>query len=314
MSLVLVALGLALLALPGALAARGAALAPAEWCRTVAVSLRVGRVAVQLGLAMLAAPVLLEALGARGAAHTCHRSFHGGVPVPWLVGGMAAGLLALVTVRSLGAYRRDAHALDRLRVPRWLGSHRRSGGVDVVSLPTDEVVAYAVPGRPGQIVISSRLSGALAADELAAVVDHERAHLRHRHHALLRLAADLDARVPEVGFVRRSTGVLRLAVERWADEDAAAVTPAGRSAVRRALVGTVAVALDPAAGFTSPCTLVERLDALGTPPPRPGARLRMMAAAPAVALCAATAATLVAASTVATHHGFLGMVGLCIFR
>jgi hypothetical protein len=311
MSVVLVVLGLAFLALPGALAGRGASLGPADWCRHVSVCLRVGRVALLAGLAMLAAPAALYSLGAHHIAHACHDSFHAGMPIPWVAGWLAALVLAHSTWRSWRARHRDVAAIEHLRVPGWLGTHHRSGGVDVVRLPADEVVAYAVPGRPDQVVLSERLAEALGADELEAVVRHERAHLRHGHHDLLRLAADLDARFGELAPVRRSTAALRLAVERWADEDAA-TGPAGRAAVRRALAGTVAMALEPAAGFTAPCTLAARLQALDAPPPRPSLARRVLVAVPALVLAGAATAV-VTAGSVNPHHATVGLLALCPF-
>jgi hypothetical protein len=311
MSVVLVVLGMAFLALPGALTGRGAGLAPADWCRHVALCLRAGRLALLAGLAMLAAPAALYSLGAHHVAHACHESFHAGMPVPWVAGWLAALVLARSTWRSWRARRRDAAAIERLRVPGWLGIHHRSAGVDVVRVPADEVIAYAVPGHPGQVVLSQRLAGALRADELDAVVGHERAHLRHGHHDLLRLAADLDARFGKLGLVRRSTAALRLAVERWADEDAA-TGPAGRAAVRRALAGTVAMVLEPAAGFTAPCTLAARLQALDAPPPRPSRAGRVLVSVPALVLGGAASAVVLAGSA-NPHHATLGLLALCPF-
>lgn len=53
--------------------------------------------------------------------------------------------------------------------------------VSVITLP--EPTAFCLPGRAPQIVISQAAVLRLTADQLGAVVRHERAHLRHRHAA-----------------------------------------------------------------------------------------------------------------------------------
>jgi hypothetical protein len=93
-----------------------------------------------------------------------------------------------------------------------------------------------------------------------AVLEHERAHLRH-HHATLRLLCDLAAAVNPLlhPIARRVDFVL----ERWADEDAAGIT--SRSAVAEALAivslvslaGRGSLALD---GSSVPVRISELLD------------------------------------------------------
>lgn len=312
MTLVLLAVGLALLALPGLLRSAGARLAPAEWCRSVAACLRVGRVAIHAGLGLAAAPVALDAAGVHHLAHACHRTAMDGVPAPAVAGWVAVVLVAASTHVSLAARRRDRAALARLRAEPWLGSHRHDDGIDVVTLPCADRLAYAVPGRPHQIVVSAGLLEALDDEERRAVLRHERAHLRHRHHSLLRLAGDLDARFGWLPPARGSIGVLRLAVERWADEEAGSGSRDARPAVRRALLKTTALALTPAPAFTDVCTIAARLHALSAPPPRPTMRRRALTAGPMVGLCAATAVALTACS-VAAHDRLDGLLGHCPF-
>lgn len=99
--------------------------------------------------------------------------------------------------------------------------------------------AYAVGGRHPHIVISRGLLTTLGAAERRAVLSHEAAHLRHRHHVhlrVLRLAAALNPLL--LPFV--SAGVL--AVERWADEETAMCvgdrTLVARTLLRAALAGS----------------------------------------------------------------------------
>jgi len=314
-TVVLAGVGLALLALPGALRSLGARLSPSEWCRSVRVCLRVGRFAVHAGLGLAAVPVVLDAAGAHQLAHACHRAAMAGVTAPSFVGWLAVGLLAVSAYSSVAARRRDQAAIRRLRAEPWLGRHRDDGGVDVVTLPCGEHLAYAVPGRrdlADQIVVSAGLVTMLDEEELGAVLDHERAHLRHRHHELLRLARDLDSRLSWLRPVRRSTGVLRLAVERAADEDAAATSPDARPAVRRALLKATALAVGPVPSFTDTGTIGPRLQALAAPPPNPTLAMRLAAAGPTLGLSGLAAAAFTACS-LAAHEGLDGLLGHCPF-
>ena len=79
--------------------------------------------------------------------------------------------------------------------------------------------AFAVPGRPGRIAMSTGLLRVLRRDQRRAVLAHERSHLRHRHH-LHQTAAVLAAAANPLLY--RLPAAVALSVERWADEDAAA--------------------------------------------------------------------------------------------
>jgi hypothetical protein len=311
MSVLLLAVGLVLVALPGALGSLGARVAPSEWCRAVIVCLRVGRLSVRAALAFAVVPLAFQAAGAHEFAHACHRSAHAGLPVPPGVGWLAALALAASVARSVGTRRRNAAALGRLRVEPWLGRHHVEAGVDVVELPCAERLAYAVPGRPDQVVVSDGLLGALDDEEAQAVLRHERAHLRHRHHDALTLARDLEAWMGWFPPARTSVAALRLAVERWADEDAGSASASARPAVRRALVKTVALAVGPVPTFTDACTIAARLDALAATPPAPSVPVRLAATGPMLGLCAVVVGALVACVAV-SHQGLDGLLRHCL--
>jgi hypothetical protein len=304
--------GLVLLALPGALRPLGARLAPSEWCRVVVACLRVGRFAVRAALAFAAVPLALQAVGAHEVAHACHRSVTAGLPVPPAIGWVAAVALAASIARSATTGRRNAAAVGRLRVEPWLGRHRVEDGVDVVTLPCADRLAYAVPGRPDQVVLSDGLLGALDREEAAAVLRHEQAHLRHGHHDALTLARDVESWLGWFPPVRASASALRLGVERWADEDAGSASAAARPALRRALLKVVALAIAPAPAFTDACTIAARLDALASTPPAPSVRVRIAATVPTLGLCALVVGALAACAVVA-HHGIDGILGHCPF-
>lgn len=108
--------------------------------------------------------------------------------------------------------------------------HRRRPSITVngelVVLPTDEPTAYALPGRPGQVVVSRGMLRHLDAQERRVLLAHERAHLRYRHHRYL-WVADVSAAVLPILVPLRER--VRFATERWADE--AAATEVGDRAV-----------------------------------------------------------------------------------
>lgn len=80
-----------------------------------------------------------------------------------------------------------------------------------------EPFAFTLPGRDGQIVISSALVELLDGNEQAVVLAHERAHSTYRHDRYL-VAAQLAATLP---LMRPLARRLRYSLERWADELAA---------------------------------------------------------------------------------------------
>ncbi|MGA5824348.1 M56 family metallopeptidase [Kitasatospora sp. NPDC094028] len=87
----------------------------------------------------------------------------------------------------------------------------------VVEDPAAE--AYAIPGLPGRIVVSTGMLDALEEHEHAILVTHERAHLAHRHYLFVAFAQLAAAANP---FLRPLATTVTYTVERWADENAAA--------------------------------------------------------------------------------------------
>ncbi len=105
------------------------------------------------------------------------------------------------------------------------------------------------------MVVSRALVDQLNADELSAVVGHELAHLEHRHHRLLQLAAAVECAFGFLPGARSGVDGLRCAIERWADEDAAGSDSCDRGSARRALVGVAAGGLPVDA---TACTIASR--------------------------------------------------------
>lgn len=100
--------------------------------------------------------------------------------------GWLVALLVRTAVRHTRMHRSHRSKVDLLAESRVGDRGVRDSvpnGVRVIAHPTP--VAYCLPGLRARVVISSGLVDLLTQAELAAVVDHERAHARGRHHLLL---------------------------------------------------------------------------------------------------------------------------------
>lgn len=135
-------------------------------------------------------------------------------PVRRSIAVVAVVMLSLGLLRLLVLTVRKARAV---RAARRACAALASAGDLVVTADT-AVDAYALPGRPGRIVVSTGMLRLLDPDEQRILFDHERSHLHHRHHwhvSAARAAAALNPLLAPVPLAQS------YAVERWADEDAA---------------------------------------------------------------------------------------------
>jgi Zn-dependent protease with chaperone function len=137
-------------------------------------------------------------------------------------------------------------------------------GRDLRVLEVAQPLAYCLPGVRGRVVVSEGTLDSLAEAEVAAILGHERAHLRARHDLVLEAFTAAHAAFPR--FVRSASALdaVQLLAELLADD--AAVRVAGRAPLARALVtcasgGTPAGAL--AAGGTHTLLRVRRLSGSG---------------------------------------------------
>lgn len=121
---------------------------------------------------------------------------------------LAAATSVISTVRDQWRWYRRVH--------RELDEHSPADGV--VILPGAEPVAFAIAGRGGRIAVSSGMLAALDRSERAALLLHERAHLRLRHPVYAAAGVLAAALNPLVHPLTKTT---RFTMERWADETAA---------------------------------------------------------------------------------------------
>lgn len=113
-----------------------------------------------------------------------------------------------------------------------------AGDLCVIDSPRPD--AYALPGRPHRIVVTTGMLRILGPEEREALFAHERAHNAGGHHYFLAVA-ELTASCHPV--LRPVAAVIRLAVERVADETAAAVVGDRRLTARA--IGRAALAARP---------------------------------------------------------------------
>jgi len=91
----------------------------------------------------------------------------------------------------------------------------------VAILDHDAAAVYCLPRGRYHIVVSSGALDALAPAQLQAVLAHERAHLRFRHHQALSLATALARAFPRVPLLRQAQPQLAVLTEMAADDNAA---------------------------------------------------------------------------------------------
>jgi Zn-dependent protease with chaperone function len=210
-------------------------------------------------------------------------------PVATPVAVLALMVLAVLVVRlTLAGARRLTALRDAFRLAASLPA--AGGELAVIDHPGRQ--AFAVPGRPGRIVVSSGLLRGLDAGERRAVLAHERAHLAHRHHLHHTIAHLAAAANP---LLYRLPAAVALSTERWADEAAAATCR--RDTVADALVhatlGGTRPLTAPAVVLAAAATeVVARVHALRGPAPR----LTLWRVAPLIALLVATAAAVLEAA------------------
>lgn len=309
MSVILLATAGTMLVLPAFGRWLGRRLDPWEWARLTAVMLTGGLVVLEVALVLLSIPTLVGAVGVQGLAAACRRVLGDLAPGGVSIGSSAAVVAVLLPALAVRGIRRARRVSREMHVEAWLGHHEATDGIDLVVLPTGRLLAYSVDEGPRQIVISDGLADALAPDELAGVIRHERAHLRHRHQRYLLLAAAVESALP---FLHASTRSLRAALERWADEDAAGTNGRTRFAVHRALLRVTGV-LVPArsvAAFTTCGTVVERAAALAGPRAASSSAHRLVAYAILALLSVAIGVAFAAWG--AEANLILSTAGLCV--
>ncbi|MGW5063648.1 M56 family metallopeptidase [Streptomyces sp. NPDC004096] len=101
-----------------------------------------------------------------------------------------------------------------------VGSHRPELGITV--LDDARPAAYCLPGHGHRVVLTTAALAALEPAALQAVIAHERAHIRQRHHLVLAFAEGLERAFPRLLLFRTAADEMRRLVELAADDAATA--------------------------------------------------------------------------------------------
>jgi Zn-dependent protease with chaperone function len=111
-------------------------------------------------------------------------------------------------------------------------------------------VAFCIPGARPLLVLSSGIVAELDDDQLAAVVAHERAHLKEHHHLLLLPFVAWEAALPVLPAAARAHAAVRDLVEMRADD--VALTSLPGPGARRTLARAIVAAAGGAGGAGVP--------------------------------------------------------------
>ncbi|AWK76841.1 hypothetical protein CBI38_36195 (plasmid) [Rhodococcus oxybenzonivorans] len=260
-------------------------------------------------LISIVVPVTLSLVPSHGGAssiadvvHQCWLKLHNDAPAALETTIGALGILVLLTA----AGRWTIHLTRSLRERRVLHETHialvrildgTAATASTLWLPFDKPLAYSVAGRPPLVVVSTGLRSHLDPAAVAAVLAHEHAHIRGRHHLLVGFAESMAFALPWLPIMRTSPALVRLLVE--IEADASAASSHGRDSVCRALRNLQSHSV-PAQALGMACDGTElRLDRLSCHPYRHGAPVRLvralLASGTAIALPAVPVAGLLGA-------------------
>lgn len=221
--------------------------------------------ALVLGGLALSVPATVLSGGLADLLTNCVMAVRDAYRTPVGAGAAGAGLVLAVGVTGRVGWclSRGLHQAVRRRREHAQGlalvAHRDDTlGALVVPHPAPR--AYCLPGRGATIVVTSATVARLHPDELAAVLAHERAHLRARHHLVVAAAAALARAFPKVPLLRDAAAAIPALVEMAADDTASRCTnPARVATALAALAEAVAPAAALAASGPGALRRVQRL-------------------------------------------------------
>ncbi|MFD4631480.1 M48 family metalloprotease [Streptomyces sp. NPDC058284] len=269
----------------------------ALWALTAVALVLAGACVAALGALVLTGLLKLPALAALGELVHPLRTPSGYLVLP--AAAIATGLL------TLGAWALARSALRQTRAFRTARAEadRRPAAGDLCVVDSPHPDAYALPGRPHRIVVTTAMLRSLGPAERDALFSHERAHNQGGHHYFL-AAAELAAHChPALRPVRTA---IRLAAERAADETAAAALGdrrlLARAIARAALAGQTARSTRPDFAPAATTGPVPRRVAALLSAPAGHTRRSMCGIALLLAACAALSATAATTGAVAFHH------------
>jgi len=199
--------------------------------------------ATVLGAVALAVPTMRVSADLALLLHACVMALRAQYSSPGGAALAATGaVLALAVIARVGwvlaagtagmFWDRRAHR-DAVTV---IGRADPDLGVTVVASDTPAV--YCLPGRRRTVVVTTAALSALDDEQLAAVLAHERAHMRGRHDLALTFAQAMARAFPGLHALRDAAAETALLIEMCADD--AATSASGRLPVAHALLAIAA--------------------------------------------------------------------------
>lgn len=188
---------------------------------------------------LLSGPTILP----EGAAEVCQRCISAANPFGAEIGSGPVPSILLLALPAAAAVVLGAAVAVRLRsnvgelvkaAESVSGQSRVIAGHRVTVVADDRLLAFSLPGARGGIVLSTGALAALERSELAAVLAHERAHVRQRHHWVMALTDSISTVLTAVPLIREARRMLPAYLEIAADR--AAQKAAGTTAVVSALL------------------------------------------------------------------------------
>jgi hypothetical protein len=153
------------------------------------------------------------------------------------VGGFAS--LVLSTAAPLADVERRLNTQFTLLAASTACRNIRVRGVRVAVVPSSLPLAFCAPGADGGILVSSRLERDLSPEQFRAILEHERAHMRHRHGRIIQLAQLNHLCLPMIPGARHLEEATRLLIELIADDASARHVGAVNTANALLKVGTL---------------------------------------------------------------------------
>ena len=192
----------------------------------------------------------------------------------FFLAGVGAALVGILTGWLFVAIRRHVGVLNEDGQRHRLALVADGQGQRPIAIvPADRCAAWSVPAGHGYVVITTAAAHNLARRELEAVVRHEWAHLRGRHHLILTVLRALRGALP-CPVTRAAAAEVAVLLEMRADDRA--VAACGRADLRAALLRMVSIPQTPAALAITGGSTSRRLRRLAQP--RREARWRPAAA------------------------------------
>jgi len=262
--------------------------------------------AVLLAGLSAAMPVMLVTTTLTEFLHTCAMLLRAqyATPTGALITTAGLGVVLMVSSRIAWCAARTAIEVARARRAQRLSLAvltREDPATGIRILEHAEAAAYCVPGRGGQVVVTSGALGQLAVDELEAVLAHEWAHLRGRHDVVVATATALRDAFSFVPLFAAAADQVPRLVEMAADD--VATRSANRGSLANALLslgGTPAPVGLLGAGGSTAAARVRRLVA----PSHPFGMVRGLAAAAGIAAALVLPLALAAAPALAFSQAY----------